>query len=131
MEVTKWVLDFEGNDINGEIYPLEMCLINLKRQKKRRYTWRIWYPECYNDMVDEDDEYFGEPPKIDKHGMGWQDGNISLSRAEEQMREVFADERLEHQVHVKDQEKTEWVENCLSTKKNEGSSTTDYNTQLI
>jgi hypothetical protein len=102
-EVNKWILDFEGYQVNSIYFPIEIALLNV-HQNNLCYTWRIKYSDAMA-VYNQNTEW-----QFRKHRLGWNHGNMYLYEALKEMRTVIDDYCSgEHVVYVKGLEKTNWM----------------------
>jgi hypothetical protein len=102
--VNHWILDFEAYQVGCSFFPVEIALLNMQNDEIC-YTWYIKYN---TNMAKWD-----KPTKFqfNRHGLGWEHGNVYLHVALKELRDVLNSypEEEEHVIHVKGLEKTNWV----------------------
>ena len=107
MSQQKWVIDFEGFQINDNFYPLELCLLNTQRPREDLHIWHIRYTDslalAYDEKIDRTICW-----QSNEHGMSWKQGNMPLLDAFLEMRDLFPS-RSQHKLYAKGLEKTKWI----------------------
>ena len=112
----KWILDFEGFQINGNFYPLELCLLSFQRPTDDLHIWHIGYTDSlaipFNESTNKTIRW-----QSNKHGMGWKHGNMNPVDVFADMRDLFTT-RFQHEIHVKGLEKAKWIEEWFNRNAN-------------
>ena len=105
----KWVLDFEGFQINGNFYPLEICLINCENPTENIHVWHIGYSDTLAETYNNCNQTIRW--QFHKHGMGWKHAEMTLVDALVELREVLEVEntKVQHEIHIKGLEKAKWI----------------------